>query len=86
VELLERVGEHVVVAAWLAAELPSPRFGGRVRGALAEAGAGETLVARPNLEDTAENDRRRMVLDACRYGYYGVWFYDLGATSRAVHR
>jgi hypothetical protein len=34
VELLERVGEHVVVAAWLAAELPAPRFGARVREAL----------------------------------------------------
>lgn len=75
--LLEPVGTERVHAAWLAAELPSKRFGARLREELARAGASEALVTAPELADPEQNRLRRAVLDACRLGYYGDWFHQL---------
>jgi hypothetical protein len=75
--LLGRAGAEDVHVAWLAAELPSPRFGGRVREELARAGATEALVTAPDLADAEQNRLRREVLDAYRLGYYGDWFHEL---------
>jgi hypothetical protein len=76
-----RLGDPIdlaeVVATWLAAELPSSRFGARVREELGRAGADETLVTDPDLADPEQNRVRLAVLHACRYGYYGDWFYEL---------
>ena len=76
-QLGERLAPDVVYAAWLAAELPSERFGARVREELAKAGAGETLITHPDLGAVEENRLRRALLHACRYGYYGDWLYEL---------
>jgi hypothetical protein len=83
VRSLGRLGAEHVHAAWLAGELSSSRFGVRVREELARVGATEEIVTAPDSGDPEENRLRREVLDACRLGYYGVWFHEL-AWQRAA--
>ena len=60
--------EDEMVAVFLRGELLSDRFGETVRGALAQAGAGEEVVLNANLDDARENALRREVLGTAR-GY-----------------
>ena len=73
----ERVDLAVVVATFLRAEIVSDRFAAELRAALARAGADETLVIRPDLDDSAANERRRAVLGDYRGDYLGTVLDDL---------
>lgn len=57
-KFLRRSSRYAVVAAWLHAELDSPRFGHHLR--LGDVDRG--LIARPDLNDPAENALRRQLL------------------------
>lgn len=65
-QLLEDVSDSAVVAAFLCAELDSPRYGGTVRALLDQAGASARLIESPDLSDAAENDLRARILGAYR--------------------
>jgi hypothetical protein len=62
------VTEDDMVAAFLRAELDSPRFSPSLRAALADAGLDPSIVRRPDTGDPAANAARRRVLAAYR-GY-----------------
>jgi hypothetical protein len=71
VQLLERVDEAVVVAAFLEAELDSERFGEALRDALVRLGTDERLVRDADLGDPTANALRSRALDDYRGGYLG---------------
>ena len=60
--------EDDMVAAFLRAELDSPRFSASLEAALADAGLDHAIVRRPDTGDPAANAARRRVLAAYR-GY-----------------
>jgi hypothetical protein len=66
VRIVADVGESSVVAAFLRAELASPRYRSTVRVLLRSAGATMDLIDRPDLTDAAENATRVAVLGAYR--------------------
>jgi hypothetical protein len=66
VRILRGSSEAEVVAMFLVAELESPRYGDVIRGLLAEAGADESLLRGPDLDDAAENLLRESVLERHR--------------------
>jgi hypothetical protein len=66
--LLADITEDSMVAAFLAAEIRSERFGGVLGELFERDGLSPRLVERPNLESTADNHRRRLLLGAFR-GY-----------------
>lgn len=66
VEFLEDVAESAVVAAFLRAELHSPRYRSTVLSLLAQAAASAQIIDRPNLDDAPENGVRARVLAAYR--------------------
>lgn len=65
-ELLEDAADSAIVAAFLRAELDSPRYGGRVRALLDQAGASVRLIESPDLASAAENNVRAQILGAYR--------------------
>lgn len=66
---LSALTEDDMIAMFLAGELRSPRFGSKLRAALARLGVPEAEAARPDTADPAANGRRRAVLrDYRRYG------------------
>lgn len=73
----ERVDESYVVAAFLSGEIDSPRFRDAMLAALAESGAGEDVVRRPDLADEHANALRRRVFERFRGDYVGRWFYEV---------
>ena len=75
--LLERVDESYVVAAFLSGEIDSPRFRDAVLAALAESGAGEEVVRRPDLADEQASALRRRVFERFRGDYVGRWFHEI---------
>lgn len=67
-ETIRKITEDDMVAAFLKAEIDSPRFGDGVKTALKNAGAGQNIVMSPNTDDSEENKLRATVLGECR-GY-----------------
>jgi hypothetical protein len=65
-ELLEDVAEAAVVAAFLRAELNSPRYRSTVLLLLDKAGAPARILENPDLADAGENDLRGRILGAYR--------------------
>ena len=82
--------EDDMIAAFLAGELRSARFGGALRAALTRLGVPEAEAARPDTADAAANRRRRAVLRAYRrYGlpdslFDGFPYDDVGWTRVAL--
>lgn len=68
VHTLRTSTENEMIACFLSGELPSRRFGQRLRSCLAAAGHSEHLLTHPNLTDAAANRARRALLAATR-GY-----------------
>jgi len=66
VELIEPVSQHVVVAAWLAAEIDSSRFSSTLRAILARDGRDPRLLRSPDLTSTVENLYRLRLLGEFR--------------------
>jgi hypothetical protein len=58
--------EDEMVAVFLRGELSSSRFGPHIRRALLEVEVQERVIADPRVDDEAENDARRRVLDHTR--------------------
>jgi hypothetical protein len=66
VELLEDVDEAVVVAAFLRAELHSPRYRSTINRLLKQAEASPPIIDDPNVDDARENMLRVTILGAYR--------------------
>jgi hypothetical protein len=66
--LLRPASEDEMVAAFLAAEATSERYGPQIREILAGLGQPASLAGQPDIRDAAANAVRRQVLAACR-GY-----------------
>jgi hypothetical protein len=64
--LLADITEDAMVAAFLAAEIRSERFGGVLQDLLEREGLRRTLVEQPDLTSTADNHRRRRLLGIFR--------------------
>lgn len=67
-QLHERVGEAIVIAEFLRAEIDSPRFGPRVRARLEADGRDARVLTHPDTSSAADNAYRRGVL----HGYRGT--------------
>lgn len=65
-ELLSRVSQDAAVAAWLAAEINSSRFGPQIRQILARDGQESSVIVDPNLESSSQNAYRLQVLGEYR--------------------
>ena len=65
-DLLDEVGEEVVVAAFLRAELHSPRYRSTVIRLLTQAKVSPRLIDHPNVKDARENKLRAAILGAYR--------------------
>lgn len=68
VRVLRTSDDDEMVACFLAGELSSERFGAGVREQLAQVGASQELLTRPDLRDVGDNELRRAMLGALR-GY-----------------
>src|SRR5712692_11087273 len=82
VELLEDVAESAVVAAFLRAELHSPRYRATVLSFLKQAGAPAELIETPNLDDARENNLRARILGAYRGWPDRLLFHQFPRTVR----
>jgi hypothetical protein len=83
VRVIRASSEDEMVAVFLRGELLSTRFGETVRAALAQAGAEEDIVLKPDLENERENVLRREVLDTARG--FGRWEWLFGDFPDDVH-
>lgn len=66
--LVKRVPEAAMVAAFLRAEVSSPRFGADVRKAMRAHEVGTAVISHPDLGNEQDNELRALVLGECR-GY-----------------
>lgn len=66
--LTEPATEHEMIAAFLRAEVASPRFGRNIRDAIARDGRDREIVERPDVGDNSESAYRRELLGETR-GY-----------------
>ncbi len=67
-KLLKQIPEAAMVAAFLKAEIFSPRFGEDVRKAMQSFGVDDAIITHPDITNDQENELRARVLGECR-GY-----------------
>jgi hypothetical protein len=77
-KLLKKIPEAAMVAAFLKAELSSPRFSNELKEAMKKIGLAEKVITDPDLQNEAENKQRARVLGEYRgYGQNREMFQDV---------
>jgi len=75
IELLREISEADMVAAFLRAEITSPRFSGKLAEAMEAAGAREVQIAQPDTTNDSDNEVRAQVLGYYRGYRHNRWLF-----------